>query len=63
MYLRSSGVIPAIVNKSAITEPLTLRSVGLSVLSEGDRFTYNSQGLKLESIKTSNPNTWKQLFV
>ena len=46
-----------------MTDPLTLRSVGLSVLREGDRLTYNSQGLKLESTNTSNPYTWKQLLV
>jgi hypothetical protein len=33
------------------------------VAREGDKFISNNQGLRLSSIRTSNPNNSKQLFL
>ena len=44
-------------NRSAINDPLIFASSGESVLREGDKLTSSTQGLRFESISTSNPKT------
>lgn len=56
MILKSNGTIPISVNKSAINYPFIFWSKGESQFNEGDKFTYNSQGENVSSIKISNPS-------
>jgi hypothetical protein len=51
------------LNKSDIIFPFILKSRGESVFKDGERFISSSHGFNSESIKISNPNRSKQLFL
>lgn len=56
------GTTPINVNRSANISPFILRSRGASMLREGEKLTSNSQGLKEESMRMSQPKREKQLL-
>jgi hypothetical protein len=55
LKIGSTAGIPTRVRRSASMADFNRTSRGLSQPRDGDRFTSNSHGFKLESIKISNP--------